>query len=104
MDLINGLPIHPLINHGVAVLVPLAAIGALLVILIPKIRVTYSPLVLVTILLATVSTFIATESGEALSERVGLPNAHATQGERLSYVVLAFAFLFSAWFLSLIHI
>lgn len=98
MDLINGLPIHPLINHGVAVLVPLAAIGALLVILIPKIRVTYSPLVLVTILLATVSTFIATESGEALSERVGLPNAHATQGERLSYVVLAFAFLFSAWF------
>ncbi len=98
MDFINGLPIHPLINHGVAVLVPLAAIGALLVILIPKIRVTYSPLVLVTILLATVSTFIATESGEALSERVGLPNAHATQGERLSYVVLAFAFLFSAWF------
>ena len=30
MDLITGLPIHPLINHGVAVLVPLAAIGALL--------------------------------------------------------------------------
>ena len=29
MDLITGLPIHPLINHGVAVLVPLAAIGAL---------------------------------------------------------------------------
>ena len=35
MDLITGLPIHPLINHGVAVLVPLAAIGALLVIFIP---------------------------------------------------------------------
>lgn len=100
MDLISGLPIHPLINHGVAVLVPLAAIGSILVVLIPKIRVTYSPLVLATILLATVSTFIATESGEALSERVGLPNTHATQGQRLSYVVLAFAFLFSAWFAS----
>jgi uncharacterized membrane protein len=84
MDLITGLPIHPLINHGVAVLVPLAAIGALLVILIPKLRANYSPLVLVTVLLATVSAFIATQSGEALSERVGLPNAHAAQGERLS--------------------
>ena len=98
MDLITGLPIHPLINHGVVVLVPLAAIGALLVIFIPKLRLNYSPLVLVTVLLATGSAFIATESGEALSERVGLPNAHATQGERLSYVVLAFAILFSFWF------
>jgi len=98
MDLITGLPIHPLINHGVVVLVPLAAIGALLVIFIPKLRPNYSPLVLVTVLLATGSAFIATESGEALSERVGLPNAHATQGERLSYVVLAFAILFSFWF------
>ena len=98
MDLITGLPIHPLINHGVVALVPLAAIGALLVIFIPKLRLNYSPLVLVTVLLATGSAFIATESGEALSERVGLPNAHATQGERLSYVVLAFAILFSFWF------
>ena len=98
MDLITGLPIHPLINHGVAVLVPLAAIGALLVIFIPKLRRTYAPLVLVTVLLATLSAFIATQSGEALSERVGLPNAHATQGERLSYAVLAFAILFTVWF------
>jgi len=98
VDLITGLPIHPLINHGVVVLVPLAAVGALLVILIPKLRANYSPLVLATVLLATVSAFIATQSGEALSERVGLPNAHATQGERLSYVVLAFAILFTIWF------
>ena len=98
MDLITGLPIHPLINHGVAVLVPLAAIGALLVMFIPKFRNTYTPLVLVTVLLATISAFIATQSGEALSERVGLPNAHATQGERLSYGVLTFAILFTVWF------
>ena len=98
VDLITGLPIHPLINHGVAVLVPLAAIGALLVIFIPKLRLAYAPLVLITVLLATISAFIATQSGEALAERVGLPNAHATQGERLSYVVLAFAILFTTWF------
>ena len=98
MDLISGLPIHPLINHAVAVLVPLAAIGAILVIFISKLRPAYTPLVLVTLLLATISAFIATQSGEALSERVGLPSAHATQGERLSYAVLAFAVLFTIWF------
>lgn len=98
MDLISGLPIHPLINHAVAVLVPLAAIGALLVISISKLRPAYSPLVLGTLLLATISAFIATQSGEALSERVGLPSSHATQGDRLSYVVLAFAVLFTIWF------
>ena len=99
MDLITGLPIHPLINHAVAVLVPLAAIGALLVIFIPKLRSNYSPLVLAALFMSTISAFIATQSGEALAERVGLPNAHATQGERLSFVVFTFFVLFSIWFL-----
>jgi cytochrome b involved in lipid metabolism len=99
MDLITGLPVHPLVIHAVVVLVPLAAIGALLVIFIPKFRITYSPLVLIAVLLGTVTAFIATQSGEALSERVGLPKSHATHGERLSYVVLAFAILFTLWFL-----
>lgn len=98
MDLITGLPIHPLINHAVAVLVPLAAIGALLVIFIPKLRRNYSTLVLAALVMSTISAFIATQSGEALAERVGLPNAHATQGERLSFVVFTFFILFSIWF------
>jgi len=98
MDLITGLPIHPLINHAVAVLVPLAAIGALLVIFIPKLRSNYSPLVLAALVMSTISAFIATQSGEALAERVGLPNAHATQGERLSFVVFSFFVLYSIWF------
>jgi cytochrome b involved in lipid metabolism len=99
MDLITGLPVHPLVIHAVVVLVPLAAIGALLVIFIPKFRVTYSLLVLIAVVLGTITSFLATQSGEALSERVGLPKSHSTHGERLSYVVLAFAILFTLWFL-----
>jgi cytochrome b involved in lipid metabolism len=98
MDLITGLPVHPLVIHAVVVLVPLAAIGVLLVIFIPKFRVIYSPLVLIAVVLGTITAFVATQSGEALSERVGLPNSHATQGERLSYAVLVFAILFTLWF------
>ena len=98
MDLITGLPWHPLIIHGVVVLVPLAALGVLLVMFIPKIRRTYSPLVLGTLYVATIFAFLATQSGEALAERVGLPNPHATQGQRLLYVVVAFSALFTIWF------
>jgi cytochrome b involved in lipid metabolism len=98
VDLITGLPWHPLIIHGVVVLVPLAAIGVVLVMFIPKIRRTYSPLVLGTLYVATIFAFLATQSGEALAERVGLPNPHATQGERLLYVAVAFSALFTIWF------
>ena len=98
MDLISGLPIHPLINHAVAVLVPLSAIGAILVIFVKRFRTTYSPLVLIAVISGAVSAFVAGQSGEALSERVGLPNAHAVQGERLWKLTLVFAVLFTIWF------
>lgn len=98
MDLITGLPVHVLVIHAVIVLVPLAAIGALLVVFIPKLRRTYNPLVLVAILISAVSAYVATESGEALSGRVGLPKSHATLGERLFQAVLVFAVLFIIWF------
>jgi cytochrome b involved in lipid metabolism len=97
-DLITGLPIHPLISHAVVVIVPLAAIGALILTFVTKWRTAYSPLVLIAVLLSPISAFIATQSGEALSERVGLPKSHSTLGERLSFVVLAFAIVFSIWF------
>ena len=97
-DLITGLPIHPLISHAVVVIVPLAAIGALILTFVAKWRTTYSPLVLIAVLLSPISAFIATQSGEALSERVGLPKSHSTLGERLSFLVLAFAIVFSIWF------
>jgi cytochrome b involved in lipid metabolism len=98
MDLITGLPIHPLINHAVAVLVPLSAIGAILVIFVKRFRTTYSPLVLIAVLSGAVSAFVAGQSGEALSERVGLPNAHSVQGERLWKLTIVFAILFTTWF------
>jgi cytochrome b involved in lipid metabolism len=97
-DLITGLPIHPLISHAVVVLVPLAAVGALILTFRAKWRATYSPLVLIATLLSLMSAYIATQSGEALSSRVGLPNSHSTLGERLALVVLIFSITFSIWF------
>ncbi len=81
MDLISGLPIHPLINHAVAVLVPLSAIGAILLIFVPKFRNAYSTLLLFFVGAAAISGLIAENSGEALSKRVGYPGSHAENGE-----------------------
>lgn len=97
-DLITGIPIHPLISHAVVVIVPLAAIGALILTFVTKWRAAYSHLVLIAALLSPISAFIATQSGEALSKRVGLPNPHSTLGERLALLVLIFAIIFSIWF------
>jgi len=99
MDLISGLPIHPLINHAVAVLVPLSAIGAVLLTFFPKLRSTYSTLLLGFIGAAAISGFIAENSGEALSKRVGFPGSHAENGELLSKIILLFALIYVTWYL-----
>ncbi len=98
MDLIFGLPVHPLVVHAAAVFIPLSAIGFILVLFSEKIRKTYTPLVLAAVAIAVVSGVIASSSGEELAERVGLPVDHAIQGERLRNVVLIFGVLVAVWY------
>ena len=44
-DLINGIPLHPLVVHAVVVLLPLAVLGTIAIALRPSWRVRYGPLV-----------------------------------------------------------
>lgn len=97
-DLITGLPIHPLVSHAVVVLVPLAAVGAVILTFVAKWRTAYSPLVIIAVFLSAISAFVSTQSGNALSKRVGLPNPHSTLGQRLAILVFVFAIVFSIWF------
>lgn len=82
-DTIGGLPVHPLAVHVAVVLLPLSALALGILIFIPKWRKAYLPLTLIGLSIATVFTFIAKESGVALSERVGEPQAHEELGEIL---------------------
>jgi len=59
MDLIFGLPVHPLVVHAAAVFIPLSAIGFILVLFSEKIRKTYTPLVLAAVAIAVVSGVVA---------------------------------------------
>ena len=82
-----GLPAHPLIVHAVVVLVPLAAIGLIVVAVWPASR---PHLLVATVLVATaalVFTPLATSSGEALEEQVHETAAvqhHAELGDAMT--------------------
>ena len=87
-DLINGVPLHPLVVHAVVVLLPLAALGTVAIVVRPAWRHRYGVLVAAAAALATVLIPVATSSGEALEHRVGSPGAHAEMGDTLIWFAL----------------
>lgn len=82
-DLIDGLPVHPLVVHAVVVLLPLAVLGTLALALRPAWRLRYGWLLVGVTAVATVLVPVATSSGEALERRVGNPGEHAELGDTL---------------------
>jgi cytochrome b involved in lipid metabolism len=82
-DTLGGLPIHPLAVHFAAVLIPLSALGLAFLVLVPRFRKSFLPLVLSFLGFSVVLAFVATESGEQLAMRVGYPGEHASLGDVL---------------------
>jgi uncharacterized membrane protein len=70
MDELFGLPAHPLVVHAAVVLVPLAAIGVLVIAFWPAARAKLGVAVLVIAALGTVFAYLAVESGGYLEDRV----------------------------------
>jgi uncharacterized membrane protein len=105
-DLVNGIPLHPLVVHAVVVLLPLAVVGTIAIALRPSWRLRYGPLVVVAAAVSTVLMPVATSSGEALERRVGDPGRHAALGDQLIWfalplLVLVAALVFVEWRYSL---
>ena len=87
-DLINGLPVHPLVVHAVVVLLPLAILGTVALVVRPAWRRPYGPLLIGVAAVATALIPVATSSGEALEKHVGDPGEHAHLGEQLIWFAL----------------
>ena len=101
---VNGLPLHPLVVHAVVVLVPLAALGAVLVALRPQWRRRFGVPVLLLALVGVGAVPIATTTGEQLQGALPGPNplieAHEARGETLLPVAVAFLVLLALAVLS----
>lgn len=81
-----GLPAHPLIVHAVVVLVPLAAVGAIAVVLSTWVRGHIGWLVAACAVASALLVPLATGSGESLEEGVpqsALLEKHTQMGEQL---------------------
>ena len=84
MDLLLGLPAHPFLVHGAVVLLPLAAIGVIIIAVSPRLRTKYSGLVVVFAAMSSGALALASGSGEALARRVEFNEAttqHVQIGE-----------------------
>jgi len=87
-DLINGIPVHPLVVHAVVVLLPLAVVGVIAIAVRPAWRARYGWLVVAVAVIATVLVPVATSSGGTLEKRVGDPGAHAALGDQLIWFAI----------------
>lgn len=54
-DLVGGLPLHVLVVHAAVVLLPLAALGVIALVAVPRLRSRYSVLTLVAVVVAGVA-------------------------------------------------
>ena len=97
--MIAGLPLHPLLVHSAVVLVPLVAIGALVMSYLPSFSRRYGKLILILALVAQVSVFLAKMSGEAFSEILKKDvDKHAELGEIAPFVTIPMvALIYLRW-------
>lgn len=98
-DLAFGLPLHPLAVHVPVVLLPLGAIGVLLVLLVPRWRTRLAWPVVAVLGIAAAGALVAQLSGQALAARVGTPDRHAQLGGWVLAMAAILAASTLAWWL-----
>lgn len=90
IDEVAGLPLHPLAVHAAVVLIPLSALGLIVMASSGKRSKRYSPLVVFVGVVATVAAFISQWSGQALRSTADLGGSeHFRYGEWLPWVAVA---------------
>lgn len=99
-DTIGGLPMHPMLVHFAVVLLPVSALGLIVLVLRRRWADRFGWLMLAGLAAGTGAAFVAKESGQALAERVGTPGTHAQLGDYLPWVALALALLALGWWIS----
>jgi uncharacterized membrane protein len=80
---VAGVPLHPLIVHFVVVLIPLSSLGLLLAVFFKRIRSKFLGLSVLGLAVSAPLTWVAGQSGEALTEVRGEPDPHVELGELL---------------------
>ena len=96
---VAGLPLHPLVIHISIVLIPLVAIGALVMSYLPSFSRRYGKLILIIAIVAQASLFLAKVTGEAFEEVLDKEmGRHAELGEIAPFITLPMvALIYLRW-------
>jgi len=99
LGMFAGLPLHPLLVHSAVVLVPLVAIGALVMSYLPSFSRRHGKIILILAVIAQISVFLAKISGEAFAEILDKNvEKHAELGEIAPLVTLPMvALIYLRW-------
>ena len=97
-ETIGGLPLHPLIVHATVVLLPLSALGLLVLIAVPRWRRSFGGLVLLGLLVSLIAAFVSKESGENLAAEIGITQTHAQWGDRLVPIAGVLLLAAAVWY------
>jgi len=94
LGMLAGLPLHPLLVHGAVVLVPLVAIGALVMSYLPSFSRRHGKIILGMAVVAQISVFLAKISGEAFEDILNKSvEKHAELGEIAPFVTIPMVIL-----------
>lgn len=100
MDAFNGLPLHPLVVHFVVVLLPLAAVLAILGAVLPAVQRRLGIITPILSVFATALIPVATSAGESLAGDGPLTpilEKHANLGDQLIYWAVPLCVISIAW-------
>lgn len=96
-DLIQGLPLHPLVVHAAVVLWPLGILGLLAMLLLPRLRERFGWLNIAFVVLGAAAIYVSKESGEKLAHRIGEPKTHAEYADMLTAVAFVTMLVTLVW-------
>jgi hypothetical protein len=99
LDLVGGIPVHPLVVHVVVVLVPLSSLGAVLMVLRRSFSRRYASLVVVFAGFSAGAAVVAKESGEQLTKHVGTPATHVEFGSLMPPIAIGLFVLIAIFWL-----
>jgi uncharacterized membrane protein/predicted heme/steroid binding protein len=97
---IAGLPLHPLVVHAAVVVIPLAAVMLVVGIVFYRRMPKLLGVGAIVTWIAAGAAFVATQSGEALAEEIGITATHEQWGELATPATIAMAVIATAtWFI-----
>lgn len=99
LDTIGGLPVHVLVVHAVVVLVPLAALGSIIMVFWPTFSKRFGPLVVIVAGVGAAAALVARQSGLEFARRVGTPQPHEDIAQWMAWIAFGFFLLVLVYWL-----